>query len=229
MRPESFNVILENTQSDQKHLCRLFLFAQASCLKDDELEHIRLQIQNRLGYSDPQFFEAMQQTTLEWQNKLTRLELEAQSLPALEAFEKKYSRTDPVVMAQMRSYLAKSLVRACSRLSIQTGHSYLKSKTLHLLSDLLRDPDELQPVLKDIEYPYRRVMQNEWRIGDDTFPLMIIMDTQLLADYLENTLITPSPARKEMLLEYLRNTKRYDTDRMRIFLNSSKHNSSKNA
>ena len=143
MRPESFNVILENTQSDQKHLCRLFLFAQASCLKDDELEHIRLQIQNRLGYSDPQFFEAMQQTTLEWQNKLTRLELEAQSLPALEAFEKKYSRTDPVVMAQMRSYLAKSLVRACSRLSIQTGHSYLKSKTLHLLSDLLRDPDEL--------------------------------------------------------------------------------------
>lgn len=109
MRPESFNVILENTQSDQKHLCRLFLFAQASCLKDDELEHIRLQIQNRLGYSDPQFFEAMQQTTLEWQNKLTRLELEAQSLPALEAFEKKYSRTDPVVMAQMRSYLAKVL------------------------------------------------------------------------------------------------------------------------
>lgn len=72
-------------------------------------------------------------------------------------------------------------------------------------------------------------MQNEWRIGDDTFPLMIIMDTQLLADYLENTLITPSPARKEMLLEYLRNTKRYDTDRMRIFLNSSKQNSSKNA
>lgn len=229
MRPGSFHLLLENTRCDQRHLCRLFLFAQASCLTDPQLENLRRQIQSRLGYNHAQFFTAMQQTTLEWQNKQTRLELEAQTLPTLEAFEKKYSHADPLLLGQMRNYLAKNLVRSCSRLSIQTGHSYLKSKTLHLLDDLLCDPNELHSVLKDLEYPYRRVLQNEWRIGDDTFLLMLMMQTQLLADYLENALITQSPARKEVLLEYLRNAKRYSIKQMQMFLNSANRISTKKA
>ncbi|MBF0579110.1 hypothetical protein IM774_04795 [Erysipelotrichaceae bacterium RD49] len=221
MTPSQINDRFEHGKQDEKHLCRLYLFAGASGgISDAFLDGLQSGICKKLHLDRAGFYQAMQQASSLWQQKVDQAVIQAGSLELIRTFEKSRAqayRQHGIAPAKARVIICTRFVLILENLSILTGKNYLKPGRMKAFNDLLHHPSGLGPYAKWLFYPALKASQGKWRLTEEKFVFTSLYLNRLFADYLYAGL-NHNPALQQIILEAISQTKSLKLHEIKRFL-----------
>lgn len=221
MTPSQINDRFEHGKQDEKHLCRLYLFAGGSGGTSDAfLDGLKAGICKKLDLNEAGFYQAMQKACALWQEKIEQATLQAADLELIRTFEKSRAqayRQHGIAPAKARHLICTRFVLILENLSILTGKNYLKPSRMKDFNDRLHDPNTLGPYAKWLFYPALKASQGKWPMTEEKFVFTSLYINRLFADYLYAGL-NNNPGLQQIILEKLSQTKSTKIHEIKRFL-----------
>ena len=210
--------------ASRKTLCRLYLYASASCLDAQSLEELRLLLQSRLGLSETEWMRAAENCSAKWTAKSLRQSSRLASSRAVSDFEKhsaghlRSKNGKGISLSQARGLLCRLYVLSFHSLSARLGQNCLKRSWLDLLCSLLNDPQGLKPVLADIERPIAQAVSGKLSPTSSRFVFSVMVSSELVSDALFFAHTGNSAGQLSVIRETLRASRKWNEDELARFL-----------
>lgn len=222
MTPAQINDQFEHGKQDEKHLCRLYLYAGASSgISDDFLESLRDGICQKLQLDEAGFYQAMEKASQLWQAKVDEALAQAENLELIRTFEKERAaayRKNGILPSKARTLICTRFVLILENLSVMTGKNQLKPKSIARLNALFHDPDGLQDYAKWLFCPALKASQGKWKLTGEKFIFTTLFVNQLFADYLYARQ-TNNIGLQQIILDRLNTTSKIKIPEIKLFLN----------
>lgn len=221
MRKEEIHYRLVHGPQTVKHLTRLYLFAGASFLSDQELTRLRQEIMIRLGLSETGFMKAMEVRSAKWNARSVRQSMRIASHPLMSDFARRRGpdfKGKGLSLKQGKALLCREYMLAFHSLSAQLGQNCFKPEWIDQLALLLEDPHGLEPVLSLIERPIVRAGKGLVFPTDELFVFHILAGSHLIADALYFSQEDTSDVRLQLIQDVFRASRYWSADELALFI-----------